>query len=65
MTPAPTSAGRLGIGLAAVGRPAYITPGRSTDLGRERSPEDLERHVHALLDAAVGAGLRYVDVARS
>ncbi|WP_225755736.1 aldo/keto reductase [Actinotalea sp. Marseille-Q4924] len=56
---------RLGLGLAAVGRPAYITPGRSADLGRGRAPEDLERHTHGLLDAAVHAGIRYVDVARS
>lgn len=56
---------RLGIGLAAVGRPAYITAHRGADLGGERSPEDLERRTHALLDAAYGAGIRYVDVARS
>lgn len=65
MTAAPPTAVRLGIGLAAVGRPAYITPGRTADLGRERTPEDLERRTHILLDAAVDAGIRYVDVARS
>lgn len=56
---------RLGIGLAAVGRPAYITAHRGADLGAGRSPEDLERRTHALLDAAYSAGIRYVDVARS
>lgn len=56
---------RLGIGLAAVGRPAYITAHRGADLGAERSPGRLERRTHALLDAAYAAGIRYVDVARS
>jgi aryl-alcohol dehydrogenase-like predicted oxidoreductase len=65
MTATPTGAGRLGIGLAAVGRPAYITPGRAADLGEDRAPDHLERRTHALLDAAVTAGVRYVDVARS
>lgn len=59
------TADRLGIGLAAVGRPSYITPGRTADLGAERAPEALERRTHTLLDAAVAAGVRYVDVARS
>lgn len=65
MTPTATGAARLGIGLAAVGRPAYITPRRAADLGHDRAPDDLERRTHALLDAAVAAGIRYVDVARS
>ncbi len=55
----------LGIGLAAVARPAYITAGRDRDLGGRRDVEDLERRTHAVLDAAVGAGMTYVDVARS
>lgn len=55
----------LGIGLAAVGRPAYITPGRDRDLGTQRTPEDLERQAHAVLDAAYAQGIRYLDVARS
>ncbi|RYV51085.1 aldo/keto reductase [Pengzhenrongella frigida] len=56
---------RLGIGLAAVGRPAYITAHRGPDLGANRTVEELERRTHVLLDAAYDAGLRYVDVARS
>lgn len=59
------AADRLGIGLAAVARPAYITEGRARDLGEERAPEQLERRTWEVLDAAVGAGMRYVDVARS
>ncbi|WP_407344448.1 aldo/keto reductase [Pengzhenrongella phosphoraccumulans] len=56
---------RLGIGLAAVGRPAYITAHRGPDLGTSRTVDELQRHTHVLLDAAYAAGLRYVDVARS
>jgi aryl-alcohol dehydrogenase-like predicted oxidoreductase len=59
------SAVRVGIGLAAVGRPAYITAGRQADLGRERDVEALRGRAHEVLDAAYAAGIRYVDVARS
>jgi aryl-alcohol dehydrogenase-like predicted oxidoreductase len=56
---------RLGLGLAALGRPAYINLGRSRDLGRDRSIADLERRCHEMLDAAYAAGVRYFDAARS
>jgi aryl-alcohol dehydrogenase-like predicted oxidoreductase len=56
---------RLGIGLAAVARPAYITSGRDTDLGEHRSVADLRARTEAVLDAAYAAGIRYIDVARS
>ena len=70
MTSAPHDLGRgaragLGIGLAAVARPAYITSGRERDLGEKRSVEDLRQRTWAVLDAAVAAGIGYVDVARS
>ena len=55
----------IGLGLAAVGRPAYITLGRENDLAGDRSVEGLRRRSHELLDAAIAAGVRYVDVARS
>ncbi|HEX8928988.1 MAG TPA: aldo/keto reductase, partial [Actinomycetota bacterium] len=55
----------VGLGLAAVGRPAYITLGRGADLGTERSVDDMRRRCHELLDAAYDAGVRYVDAARS
>jgi len=55
----------LGLGLAALGRPAYINVGRTDDLGGDRSIEELERRCHAMLDAAYESGIRYVDVARS
>ena len=56
---------RLGIGLAAVARPAYITAGRDRDLGRQRGVDDLRARTWAVLDAAVDEGIAYVDVARS
>jgi aryl-alcohol dehydrogenase-like predicted oxidoreductase len=55
----------LGLGLAAVGRPAYITPGRAADLPPDRSPAGLRERAHQLLDAAVDSGLDYLDTARS
>jgi aryl-alcohol dehydrogenase-like predicted oxidoreductase len=56
---------RIGIGLAAVARPAYITAGRADDLGTARDVDALRARTHAVLDAAYAAGIRYVDVARS
>jgi aryl-alcohol dehydrogenase-like predicted oxidoreductase len=60
----PTGA-RLGFGLAAVGRPAYITLGRARDLAGDRSVEAMYARTSAVLDAAWAAGVRYFDVARS
>jgi len=56
---------RIGLGLAALGRPAYINLGRQLDLGAERTVVELERRCHTMLDAAYAAGIRYVDAARS
>jgi aryl-alcohol dehydrogenase-like predicted oxidoreductase len=64
-TPAPVTAARLGLGLAALGRPAYHTLEHGRDLGDDRTPERLEARAHAVLDAAFAAGVRYVDAARS
>jgi aryl-alcohol dehydrogenase-like predicted oxidoreductase len=55
----------IGFGLAAVGRPGYITLGRNHDLGTDRSVEALERRSHEVLSAAYDAGIRYFDAARS
>ncbi|MFS7875657.1 aldo/keto reductase [Streptomyces asiaticus] len=56
---------RIGLGLAAVGRPAYINLGRDRDLPAERPVEVMRRRSHELLDAAYAAGVRYLDAARS
>jgi aryl-alcohol dehydrogenase-like predicted oxidoreductase len=55
----------IGLGLAALGRPGYLTLGHGSDLGADRSVEALERHAHVVLDAAYDAGVRYFDAARS
>ena len=56
---------RIGLGLAAIGRPAYITTNRGADLGSDRSVEALRGLTFRLLDAAHASGVRYLDVARS
>jgi aryl-alcohol dehydrogenase-like predicted oxidoreductase len=55
----------IGLGLAALGRPAYITTDRQHDIGDDRSVEAMERRCHDMLDAAYACGIRYVDAARS
>jgi aryl-alcohol dehydrogenase-like predicted oxidoreductase len=50
--------------LAALGRPAYITVGRS-ELPPSRSVDAMRAASWAVLDAAYEAGVRWVDVARS
>lgn len=55
----------IGLGLAAIGRPAYINLGRQDDLGSDRSVAALELRSHRLLDVAYDAGIRYFDAARS
>lgn len=56
---------RVGLGLAALGRPGYINLGRRDDLGADRSAGAMERRCHQMLDAAYAAGVRYIDTARS
>ncbi len=56
---------RLGIGLAAVGRPAYINVGRAEELPLHRGVDALRRATWDLLDAAYAAGIRWIDTARS
>ena len=63
-TGGPTPA-RLGLGLAAVARPGYITLGREQDLPVDRTVEALRARTHQLLDTAYAQGVRYFDVARS
>jgi aryl-alcohol dehydrogenase-like predicted oxidoreductase len=55
---------RMGLGLAALGRPAYITGGRAGDLP-DRSVSGMRARTRAMLDAAYDAGVRYADAARS
>src|SRR5256714_9322747 len=55
----------VGLGLAALGRPGYITLDHAHDLGDARSVAALERRSHEVLSAAYDAGIRYFDAARS
>jgi aryl-alcohol dehydrogenase-like predicted oxidoreductase len=59
------TAPRIGLGLAALGRPAYITTDRQAELGPDRSVESLRQRTDEVLDAAYEAGVCYIDVARS
>jgi aryl-alcohol dehydrogenase-like predicted oxidoreductase len=55
----------LGLGLAALGRPGYVTLDHASDLGAKYDSASMESRAHAVLDAAYDAGIRYVDAARS
>ncbi|MGI5228249.1 aldo/keto reductase [Actinoallomurus sp. CA-142502] len=56
---------RMGIGLAALGRPAYINVGREGALPAERTVEAMRAATWRVLDAAYAAGVRWIDAARS
>ena len=54
----------FGLGLAALGRPGYMTLGHATDLA-DTSREAMEAQAHRVLDAAFARGVRHFDAARS
>ena len=56
---------RIGLGLAALGRPGYLNLGHGEDLGEDRSVAALRARAFDVLDAAYAAGVRYLDAARS
>jgi aryl-alcohol dehydrogenase-like predicted oxidoreductase len=56
---------RIGLGLAALGRPGYITVGHASDLSGHTDVESMELAAHGVLDAAYAGGVRYFDAARS
>jgi len=69
-SPLPARAGergprRLGLGLAALGRPGYLNVGHGEDLGADRSVDALRARSFEVLDAAHASGVRYLDAARS
>jgi aryl-alcohol dehydrogenase-like predicted oxidoreductase len=55
----------FGLGLAALGRPAYINLGRDGALPADRTVEKMREASFEVLDAAYAAGIRWVDAARS
>jgi aryl-alcohol dehydrogenase-like predicted oxidoreductase len=56
---------RMGLGLAALGRPGYINLGHAGDLAGETDVDRLRGRAHEVLDAALAAGVSYFDAARS
>lgn len=53
------------IGTAVLGRPAYITTGAADALPDDRSVDAMRQATFAVLDAALAAGVDWVDTARS
>jgi aryl-alcohol dehydrogenase-like predicted oxidoreductase len=56
---------RIGLGLAALGRPGYINVGHSQDVNGHTDVEQMRANAHSVLDTAYEAGVRYFDAARS
>lgn len=56
---------RIGLGLAALGRPGYINLGHAEDMGADKSVAALRSQAEKVLDAAYAQGVRYFDAARS
>ena len=56
---------RIGLGLAALGRPGYMTADHAADLDGDTSVDGMRHRAHAVLDAAFASGIRYFDAARS
>ncbi|SDK18858.1 Predicted oxidoreductase [Actinopolyspora mzabensis] len=56
---------RFGVGLAALGRPAYINVGRVDVLPEDRTVDAMRTRTRQVLDEAYDAGIRRVDTARS
>jgi aryl-alcohol dehydrogenase-like predicted oxidoreductase len=58
---------RVGLGLAAIGRPGYINLGRDKEVGpgETRSKESFKENAFKVMDAAWSSGVRYFDAARS
>ncbi len=58
------STSAIALGLAALGRPGYLNLSHGHDFD-DRSVEALEQRSHEVLDAALTAGVRHIDAARS
>jgi len=55
----------FGLGLAALGRPGYLTVDHGPAIGVDRSVAALRRGCHEVCDAAWEGGIRWFDAARS
>ena len=58
------AAPRIGLGMAALGRPGYINLGHDEDLPA-KDVEAMRAQAHEVLDEAYKLGVRYFDCARS
>jgi aryl-alcohol dehydrogenase-like predicted oxidoreductase len=56
---------RIGLGMAALGRPGYINLDHAQDLARKYDVQAMEQRAYEVLDAARAGGIRYFDAARS
>jgi aryl-alcohol dehydrogenase-like predicted oxidoreductase len=56
---------RIGLGLAALGRPGYINLGHGEDLKSNYDVAAMKLNTMQMLDLAYEKGIRYFDVARS
>jgi aryl-alcohol dehydrogenase-like predicted oxidoreductase len=56
---------RMGLGLAALGRPGYINLGHAADLQKDHTVDGMRSHAHQVMDHAWRSGIRYFDAARS
>ncbi len=56
---------KIGLGLAALGRPGYINLGHKDDLKEDYDVQHMKKHTHQMLDLAYTLGIRYFDAARS
>jgi aryl-alcohol dehydrogenase-like predicted oxidoreductase len=56
---------KIGLGLAALGRPGYINLGHAVDLNHNYDQESMESHAHQIMELAYNKGIRYFDAARS
>ncbi len=56
---------RLGLGLAALSRPGYITLQHSSDMPEDHDVTRMRNNAYSVLDAAWESGVRYLDAARS
>ena len=56
---------RWAIGTAVLGRPAYINTTSADELPAERTVDAMRENTFAVLDAALAAGIDWVDTARS
>jgi aryl-alcohol dehydrogenase-like predicted oxidoreductase len=56
---------KIGLGLAALGRPGYINLGHGSDLNFNYNDKAMQAQAFGVLEAAYENGIRYFDVARS